>query len=148
MMLYVTMAHPHFAEYPGADHLGRLVVPDHYWRVRDTAADGIPWACDNGCYRALDPRAWANMLGNVRGLAGCRFIAVPDVVADATATLARFDGHVAEVEWAQQPPALVAQDGLEPGMVPWDRIGAPTAQGSGGSTAPTCGTRSAGARKS
>lgn len=123
-LVLVTMAQPHFAEYDEHDHLGRLVVPDHFWRVADTARSGLPWAADNGAFGDFDVDAYRRMLSAITDLPGCLFVAVPDVVADADATLARFAEWADEVAGTGQPLALVAQDGLTPSRVPWARVGA------------------------
>lgn len=121
-LLLVTMAQPHFDEYAGHDHLGRLVVPEHYWRVADTATAGLPWAADNGAFGEFKPHDYRLMLAAITGLPGCRFVAVPDVVADAAATLARFTEWHDEAAATGQPLALVLQDGMTTDDVPWPQL--------------------------
>ena len=72
------------ARYP---NLGRLAVPIAYGRFDDTAAAGIAWAADNGCYHRLDEPGLARLLAALDGVLGCRFVACADFVGDADATL-------------------------------------------------------------
>jgi hypothetical protein len=84
--LFVTTAHPSLAEHrdpqTGELHrnLGRLVQPRHYSSVHLTANAGIPWAADNDCFQGLDAEPYFTMLDRLKGLPGCRFVCVPDVV--------------------------------------------------------------------
>jgi hypothetical protein len=121
VILLVTTGHPDMERY-AHPNLGRLVQPRHYSSIEQTAAAGIPWAADNDAFHAFDPAAFERMLARLRGLPGCLFVAAPDVVGDAAATLARY------AEWRARldgfPRGLVAQDGITPGDVPWDDIAA------------------------
>jgi hypothetical protein len=103
--------------------LGRLVVP----RQRNKPAlvqDGRPWAMDNGAFGTFDPELFVDMLYRHQGLPGCLFVAVPDVVADAAATLHRFVRWAPVVRAYGFPVALVAQDGLTPETTPWEALDA------------------------
>lgn len=130
MLLLVTSAHPSLHEHTldGELHpnLGRLIQPRHTSSIEATAAAGIPWAADNDCFQQLDERAYTRMLDRIVGLPGCRFVTVPDVVADSTRTLELFDVWAPELERRQLPVALVAQDGLEDRVdaVAWHRLDA------------------------
>jgi hypothetical protein len=123
MRILVTTAHPQALRHQHPDGFGRLLVPDHFPRARDTAEAGIPWAADNGCYQGLDERRYRRLIATIDGLPGCLFVTVPDVVGDARATrrLWHLWRDVADVG---QPLALVAQDGLRSSDVPWDEMGA------------------------
>jgi hypothetical protein len=125
--LLVTSAHPTLLRYPHA-HLGRLVQPRHYSSVEATALSGMPWAADNDCFQQLDALAFTAMLDRIRGLPGCLFVTVPDVVGDARATADLFELWAPALERRGLPVALVAQDGLEllPGWLAgqWHRIDA------------------------
>jgi hypothetical protein len=97
-----------------------------------------PWAGDNGAFTGFDAEAFLAMLDKLRGRPGCLFIAAPDVVADATKTLARFDRWALVIRAFGFPVALVAQDGLTPQTIPWSKfdalfIGGTTAWKLGGS---------------
>jgi hypothetical protein len=130
MLLLVTTSHPSLSEHPGSGggihpNLGRLIQPRHTSSIEATAAAGIPWGADNDCYGGLDERKFLRMLDRIAGLPGCRFVTVPDVVADAATTLHLFDcwaPHMEDV--CGQPLALVAQDGLTVTDVPWSEIAA------------------------
>lgn len=122
MILLLSKAHGTIVRY-AHPNLGRLVTPRHWNRVADTATV-MPWAADNDAYLAWDQPRFEAMLGDLAGVPGCLFVAAPDVVADAPATLARFDLWEPRIRDAGQPVALVAQDGLEHLEVPWDRLDA------------------------
>lgn len=103
MVLLVTAPHPEIVAYrerfpQSAGSIGRLLTPQHYPRARHTAAAGITWAADNDAFTGFKPDPFRAMLNTIAGLAGCLFVAVPDVVhqtdtgpmGDAPATLERF----------------------------------------------------------
>lgn len=100
-------------------HVGRLVVPSGGY-----IPDGsVPWAADNGAFSGFDEAAFLKMLTRLKPYREtCLFVAMPDVVGSHTLTLDLFD------IWAPRltmwPIALVAQDGLTPVAVPWDKIDA------------------------
>lgn len=118
-MLLVTTGHPDVAERYKHDHLGRLVQPRHYSSIEATAASSIPWAADNDAFIKFDETAFRNMLARLRGLLGCLFVAAPDVVGDAAATLELFGEWKRIIHAHGLPCALVAQDGLTPETTPW-----------------------------
>lgn len=101
-------------------HLGLLAVPaagnapEHY--------RGWTWAADNGAFSGFDERAFLRMLDNLKGVDGCMWVACPDVVGDAQATLDLFYPWAGRLRADGWPVALVAQDGLENQLVPWDRF--------------------------
>lgn len=86
MLILVTTAHTTLCQHPDPDgapvhrNLGRLLQPRHTSRAEATATEGIPWAADNDCFNGLDSTAFARMLDRLKGLPGCRFVAVPDVL--------------------------------------------------------------------
>lgn len=86
MKLLVTTAHPSLGEHRGPEtgaihpSLGRLVQPRHYSSVARTAAAGISWAADNDCFQGLDAERYFTMLDRLKGMPGCLFVTVPDVV--------------------------------------------------------------------
>jgi hypothetical protein len=78
---------------------------------------GLPWAGDNCAFTGFDAdRFGAWLEGMTAYRSTCLFVAVPDVVGDAAATLARY------VTWAQAmdgwPLAYVGQDGSEDYDIP------------------------------
>jgi hypothetical protein len=83
---------------------------------------------DNDCFNGFDPGRYLDLLEAISYRSGCLFVAAPDVVGDAMATLALFERWqpVLQGVWAtvdeddvepgqlvHQPVALVAQDGSE-----------------------------------
>jgi hypothetical protein len=80
---------------------------------------GLPWAGDNCAFTGFDAArfsAWLDHMTPHR--ATCLFVAVPDVVGDAAATLARYAAWAEAMEgW---PLAYVAQDGSENYDIPPD----------------------------
>lgn len=85
---------------------------------------GLPWAADNSAFSGFDEGRFARMLDRIAGVPGCLWVAAPDVVEDAGATLRLFDIWQPRVSARGLPVALVAQDGLEDLAVPWDRLDA------------------------
>jgi hypothetical protein len=143
--LLVTTAHPSLFQHPDPlthaalhAHLGRLLQPRHYSSARATAEAGIPWACDNDAFvppeiaaevgaagfDAEKQERFLRMLESVAGLPGCRFVTVPDVVANAAETMRLFEVWHERVADAGLPIGLVAQNGLSEVGVPWDAIDA------------------------
>lgn len=100
-------------------NLGRLLQPRHFSSVTRTAEEGIPWAADNDCFQGLNAPAYRKMLDAISNKPGCLFVTVPDVVADATATLELWDEWLPEVAGRGLPPAFVLQDGITSDLVPW-----------------------------
>ncbi len=84
---------------------------------------GWLWAADNGCFSdTWDEQRWQRWLESDFPRSGCLFATVPDVVGDADATLERFWHYHQQVRDMRYPVALVAQDGLERRVVPWEHI--------------------------
>lgn len=106
------------------DCLGALVTPSQGYCPARASASGLPWGVDNAAFSGFDPAAYRRLLGRVAGLPGCRFVAAPDVVADARATLALWPGWLWDVRATGHPPALVGQDGAEDLDLPWADMGA------------------------
>jgi hypothetical protein len=82
------------------------------------------WAMDNGAYSGFDPQSFVGMLERFHGRAGCRFVAAPDVVADAHQTFVQWPFWSRLIRGVGFVPALVAQDGLTVPDVPWSELGA------------------------
>lgn len=126
-LLLVTTAHPSMHDHADpangqAIHrnLGRLIQPRHTSSIEKTAAAGIPWAADNDCFQGLDPKAFDRMLDRIKGLPGCRFVTVPDVVGDAYATAKQFELWAPALERRGLPVALVLQNGIDrPALMRW-----------------------------
>jgi hypothetical protein len=108
-------------KYPG--RLGWLISPGG-WRKPPS---WMPYALDNGAFsawlnkREWDEQAFIDLLDRTRGHIRPLWVAVPDVVADAEATKARWQ------EWSQRireitnvPLAFVVQDGMTVADLPED----------------------------
>lgn len=102
-----------------AGTIGLLRTPDNGYRL-----DGVAvWAMDNGCFTDSYPgdEAYLALLNSLdEHKERCLFVAVPDVVGDGAATLAKFPTMAAWIRWAGWPVALVGQDGMEDVGLPWD----------------------------
>ena len=98
-----------------SQYVGRLVSPRCGNRIRP----GETWAADNDAFLAWDEQRFVDMLVRIEGIPGCVFVAAPDVVADARATMDRFWDWRIEIVGRGLPVALVAQDGLEDMDIPW-----------------------------
>jgi hypothetical protein len=103
-----------------AGWMGRLVSP----RGGPAVRPGERWAGDNDAFLAWDEARFRRMLRRVAAWPGCLFVAAPDVVGDARATLARFPPWRAEIAAHGLPVALVGQDGAEGLDLPWDGLAA------------------------
>jgi len=136
MELLLTQALP-TTERVRAEHganIGRLLTPRHYPSAAETVAAGITWAADNDGWGGVDADAFRRMLVTLAPHAShCRFVTVPDVVADGAATIASWRMWADEVRGHGFPPALVLQDGMQlvadgiaadGELVPWTEIGA------------------------
>lgn len=104
--------------------VGELIVPG-----AGNAPDSLrlapgKWAMDNGAYSGFEPAPFMRMLERFYGRKGCRWVACPDVVGDAFATLERwpFWSHV--IRGAGFVPALVLQDGMRVAEITWPEVGA------------------------
>lgn len=86
--------------------------------------DGVKvWAVDNGAFTGRYPGddAYMAFLGGLKDRRdSCLFVAAPDVIGDAEATLALFPVMAARIRAAGWPVALVGQDGMIPDVLPWD----------------------------
>lgn len=101
-------------------NLGQLVQPRSWW----TPDGSVPWAADNDAFNSFDPPRFVAMLDRLAGIPGCMWVAAPDSVADASATLALFDEWQPAIRVRGFPVALVLQDGISPNAVPWGRVDA------------------------
>ena len=101
-----------------AQGVGLMVQPGNSYHLR---INRYPfYGADNGCYRDRwqeDP--WLDWLARLDP-ERCLFAVAPDVYPDAAATLARSLGYFELVRSMGFPVALVAQDGAEQLILPWD----------------------------
>lgn len=104
--------------------VGELIVPG-----AGSAPDSLKlipgmWAMDNGAYSGFDVAMFMRMLKRFGGQKGCRFVACPDVVGDAAATLDLWPFWSSVIRGVGFVPALVLQDGMLTSEVPWRELGA------------------------
>lgn len=118
MICLVSGASRTLQSYIHTGRFGQLINP----RSGDHPVLGVPWACDNSAFADWNAERFVRMLDKVEPYLGCMWVAAPDVVADARQTLERFEVWEPALAARGFPVALVAQDGLQPGEVPWDRL--------------------------
>jgi len=125
MIMFVSGATATVARYP---NVGELIVPE-----AGNSPDSLRlapgwWAGDNSCFNAkpgeFDAGAFMWMLKRFYGRKGCRFIAAPDAVADAYKTLEGWPFWSGIIRGAGFVPALVLQNGMLVGEIPWRELGA------------------------
>jgi hypothetical protein len=71
--------------------LGHLLVPAVGNSMREILAGGLPWAAGNAAFTGFAAAAFAALVGRIVGKPGCLFVACPDAVGDARATLEQFE---------------------------------------------------------
>lgn len=101
--------------------IGVLLTPRTRYRMEGVKV----WAMDNGCFTGQypgDDQYLAFLDRQEPHRSRCLFVAAPDVVGDAQATLARADGMIPRIRAKGWPVALVLQDGMTPEMVPWTAV--------------------------
>lgn len=121
-MLYLSgsrnEAHAHLYE---TGQLGLLRTPRNGYRL-----DGVAvWALDNGAFTGQYPgdQEYLDLLAQLAPHRDrCLFVAAPDVVGDAPATLDLFPPMATRIAAAGWPVALVGQDGMENLDVPWHLV--------------------------
>lgn len=103
-------------------NLGVLLTPDICRPSNLELIEGAPWAADNSAFANFDPANFCRFIGHIARLSGCLWVTAPDVVADAVATLARFNIWQPILAELGLPVAFVAQDGCEQLDIPWGRL--------------------------
>lgn len=122
MILLVSGATVSGGRYLEHPRFGRLKTPANGNSVQSILESGVFWACDNDCYKQLSRKKYIRMLRVVSRQPRLLWVAAPDVVADADATLLRFKLWRPTLEYYELPIAFVAQDGQEDRPVPWSAI--------------------------
>jgi hypothetical protein len=104
--------------------LGVLMTPRGGHRMEWTLSTGLRWGADNSAFdaRNFKPERFVDMLWKVRHAPRGLFICAPDVRPRADLTLRRFYDWLPALRQAEQPIALVAQDGLERETIPWSQF--------------------------
>lgn len=104
-----------------AAHAGLLTGPFANFHPASAMELSAPWAADNACFLpGYNPDRILSMLRRYRGLPGCLWVVVPDVVKDAAATLQLFTAWIGTYRQYSFPAAFVAQNGIEQHRIPWD----------------------------
>jgi hypothetical protein len=122
MYLLVSGATRTLRRYAQSPYLGALLVPGAGNRPDAWPIGNRVWAADNAAFHGFDPGPFCGLLARIADQPGCRFVACPDVVGDASATLALFDIWQPILQQLRLPVALVAQDGAEEMDLSWDRF--------------------------
>jgi hypothetical protein len=105
--------------YRGTIPFGLLLTPLGGLGVATAFATDLPIAVDNAAFVGFDPIRFGGLLARIPDPPRCLWVACPDVVGDAEATLKMFDEWEPEIRSMGFRVALVGQDGLE--SVPLDR---------------------------
>lgn len=92
--------------------------------VLEARDGGAAWCADNGAFTARwdAPTWWSYLVANAPAAASCLFATAPDVVGDHAATATAADPWLDRIRGLGYPVAYVAQNGLTPDAVPWDRV--------------------------
>lgn len=104
-------------QYPG--RLGVLLEPIGGNSVWPAVEMDLPWACNAGALDGFNRVAFERMLERVEGVAGCLWVAAPDMPGKAKPTLTLAEFWTWPIRNRQLPVALVAQDGMETLDIPW-----------------------------
>lgn len=102
-------------------YLGHLLNPRSYNSMDYLFATGLPVAADNDCFQGLHRAQFIAMLRKLSGR-NVLWVAVPDIVADAAATLLRWQLWRPALRYFSLPAAYVAQDGSETLPPPWHEL--------------------------
>lgn len=116
MLLLLSRPHIH----PNTNNLGMLARPRSGNHPQHAIDKGLLWAADNSAYSGFDERAYINMLERYTTLPAPLWVCAPDIVGDAVATLTLFHRWQPIIAGYGYPVALVAQDGLQNEIIPWD----------------------------
>jgi hypothetical protein len=129
MIVLVSGATKTFRRYQGHPALGHLKTPRNGNCVGSIVESGHCWAADNDAFGDWSPERFHTMLTAIaHALDRSRFlwVACPDVVADAHATLIRWQEWYPQIAYLGLPAAFVGQDGLEriSDEIPWEDMAA------------------------
>jgi hypothetical protein len=120
VLLLISGATQNVLQWRDHPNLGVLMTPRGNHSREYLLSTGLSWAADNDAFSGFNAAQFTAMLWRLRGVKGCKFVSLPDVVGDAKKTLAQFYQWHPVVHWFHSyPVALVAQDGLEHESIPW-----------------------------
>lgn len=104
-------------------YCGLLTGPFSSFDPLTAVAYGATWAADNGCFLpGYNPDRILSMLRRYSGIEGCKYVVMPDVVRDASATMLMFEAWLGTYQRYGYPMALAIQNGIEHCRIPWDNI--------------------------
>ncbi len=107
---------------------GILVTPRGRNSIENIATSGRQWAADNDAFLAWDQERFERFISRISECDRSRFlwVACPDVVSDAGATLDRWAEWFPILHGLGLPAAFIGQDGLEDmaERIPWDQMSA------------------------
>jgi hypothetical protein len=122
MKLFVDAKNLEEVEKDLGEPVGQLLTPLTY---RKNFRPNEPFGIDNGCFSIFEKKKYFSLLEReLKNVANCRFVCVPDVVGSARRTLELFEEYHNHPLIAKFPRALVAQDGFEDVPIPWHLIDA------------------------
>lgn len=104
------------------EHLGVLLTPFNRNSVDAVIGTGLPWAIDNGAFSGFNATAFVRLCMRAEGSPRLLWVACPDIVGDATQTATEFERWAPSLHRLRLPVALVAQDGAEDLVQPWDQF--------------------------
>lgn len=104
------------------EHIGVLLTPNNRNSVESVVSTGLPWAIDNGAFSGFNANAFMKLCLNAEGQPRLMWVACPDVVGDAAATMVQFERWHAGLERLGLPVAFVGQDGCETMEIPWESL--------------------------
>ncbi len=123
MKILVSGATRTFNRFLGHPCLGKLMSPSSGNSVDLIVASGHVWAADNDAFTGWNQKRFRAMLYEIARVDRSRFlwVACPDVVGNAQATVNRWHEWFPEIDYLGLPVAFVGQDGLEaiPDQIPW-----------------------------
>jgi len=95
------------------DYIGLIMTP-RTWHMAKLEKHELLWAGDNDCYSGkFNPAVFTKWLqDNVEWSKRCLFVACPDVIYDAKATLRLFNKWHDIIRGFGYPTAIVLQDGM------------------------------------
>lgn len=105
-------------------NLGVLITPRATQSLEWLIGSGVPWACDNDCFRGLDEDRFCRMVDRLvrRDTRRCMFVTIPDEVGDHAATLEQWSAWYPYVAEVGLPAAFVLQDGATSETMPWPEM--------------------------
>jgi len=104
--------------------VGHFIVPGQWNNPESLGLRPHRYAFDNGGFNGFKPGPFLRMLERFDGQPAPLFVAAPDVLEDAAATLDLWPFWSRLLRGLGLPVAFIAQDGLDPGRVPWDDMAA------------------------